>query len=101
MERSQRVRLLLSIIVPSLIPDHHRRTTDSGIATLVQFLLLALFRRQAAQSSSAGGLSRVSRYTFLVQSLIDAISFVGVRVPLVHLCPMSLIESFSMSQSLF
>ncbi|KAI0793636.1 hypothetical protein C8Q74DRAFT_1243576 [Fomes fomentarius] len=52
-------------------------TTYSGIATLVQFLLLALFRRQAAQSSSAGGLSRVSRYTFLVQSLIDAISFVG------------------------
>ena len=52
--------------------------SDSGISTLVNFFLLALFRRQAAESSSAAGLSRVSRYTFLIQSLIDAISFVGV-----------------------
>ena len=52
--------------------------TDSGIAALVNLVLLALFRRQAATSSSAAGLSRVSRYAFLVQSLIDAISFVGV-----------------------
>ena len=52
---------------------------DAGLSTLVNFLLLGLFRRQAAQSSSAAGLSRVSRYTFLIQSLLDAISFVGVR----------------------
>ncbi|KAI0628206.1 hypothetical protein C8Q77DRAFT_1150309 [Trametes polyzona] len=52
-------------------------TTYSGISTLVNLLLLALFRRQAAQSSSAIGLSRVSHYTFLIQSLIDAISFIG------------------------
>ncbi|KAI1782212.1 hypothetical protein LXA43DRAFT_932813 [Ganoderma leucocontextum] len=52
-------------------------TTYAGLSTLVNFLLLALFRRQAAQSSSAAGLSRVSRYTFLIQSLLDAISFVG------------------------
>ncbi|KAI0703928.1 hypothetical protein C8Q76DRAFT_752964 [Earliella scabrosa] len=52
-------------------------TTYSGIAALVNLVLLALFRRQAATSSSAAGLSRVSRYAFLVQSLIDAISFVG------------------------
>ncbi|RPD62600.1 hypothetical protein L226DRAFT_532406 [Lentinus tigrinus ALCF2SS1-7] len=52
-------------------------TTYSGLSTLVNFFLLALFRRQASQSSSAAGLSRVSRYTFLLQSLIDAISFVG------------------------
>ena len=51
---------------------------DSGISTLVNFVLMALFRRQAAVSSTAAGLSRVSRYTFLIQSLIDAISFVGV-----------------------
>ena len=55
-----------------------RVSPDSGISTLVNFFLLALFRRQAAESSSAAGLSRVSRYTFLIQSLIDAISFVGV-----------------------
>ncbi|KAM5544439.1 hypothetical protein V8D89_002099 [Ganoderma adspersum] len=52
-------------------------TTYAGLSTVVNFLLLALFRRQAAQSSSAAGLSRVSRYTFLIQSLLDAISFVG------------------------
>ncbi|RDX47178.1 hypothetical protein OH76DRAFT_1558028 [Lentinus brumalis] len=52
-------------------------TTYAGMSTLVNFFLLALFRRQASQSSSAAGLSRVSRYTFLIQSLIDAISFVG------------------------
>ena len=40
-------------------------------------LLLVPFRRQVAKSSPAAGLSRVSRYTFLIQSLLDAISFVG------------------------
>ncbi|KAI0763836.1 hypothetical protein BD413DRAFT_483618 [Trametes elegans] len=52
-------------------------TTYSGVSTLVNLALLALFRRQAAESSSAVGLSRVSRYTFLIQSLTDAISFIG------------------------
>ncbi|KAH9926336.1 uncharacterized protein BXZ73DRAFT_49527 [Epithele typhae] len=52
-------------------------TTYSGISTIVSFILLALFRKQATESSSAAGLSKVSRYTFLIQSLIDAISFVG------------------------
>lgn len=41
--------------------------------------LLALLLRQVTRSRSAAGLSRVSRYTFIVQSLIDAVSFVGVR----------------------
>ncbi|KAH9889041.1 hypothetical protein C8Q73DRAFT_737866 [Cubamyces lactineus] len=56
---------------------HRRITTYSGVSALVNLALLALFRRQAAQSSTASGLSRVSRYTFLIQSLIDAISFIG------------------------
>ncbi|OSD00125.1 hypothetical protein PYCCODRAFT_1453440 [Trametes coccinea BRFM310] len=56
---------------------YRKITTYSGFATLVHLVLLALFRRQAAHSSSAIGLSRVSRYTFLIQSLIDAISFIG------------------------
>ena len=59
---------------------------DSGISTLVNFILMALFRRQAAVSSTAAGLSRVSRYTFLIQSLIDAISFVGVSTSTKVLC---------------
>ncbi|KAI0666870.1 hypothetical protein C8Q78DRAFT_1057520 [Trametes maxima] len=56
---------------------YRKITFYSGISTLVNLVLLALFRRQAAESSSAIGLSRVSRYTFLIQSLIDAISFIG------------------------
>ncbi|KAL1942983.1 hypothetical protein VTO73DRAFT_4654 [Trametes versicolor] len=56
---------------------YRKITTYSGVATVVNLLLLGLFRKQAAQSSSAIGLSRVSRYTFLIQSLIDAISFIG------------------------
>ncbi|EJF60599.1 hypothetical protein BD309DRAFT_958957 [Dichomitus squalens] len=56
---------------------YRKITTYAGLSTLVNFLLLVLFRRQAARSSSAAGLSRVSRYTFLIQSLLDAISFVG------------------------
>ncbi|KAH9855277.1 hypothetical protein C2E23DRAFT_815072 [Lenzites betulinus] len=56
---------------------YRKITTYSGVATVVNLVLLALFRKQAAQSSSAIGLSRVSRYTFLIQSLIDAISFIG------------------------
>nr|QIE48439.1 hypothetical protein [Trametes gibbosa] len=56
---------------------YRKITTYSGVATIVNLVLLALFRKQAAQSSSAIGLSRVSRYTFLIQSLLDAISFIG------------------------
>ncbi|KAI0925008.1 hypothetical protein AcW1_006950 [Taiwanofungus camphoratus] len=52
-------------------------TTYAGISTIVYLILLVLLSRQVARSSSAAGLSRVSRYTFLVQSLVDAISFVG------------------------
>lgn len=50
-----------------------------GISTLVNAILLWLLVRQAARSRSASGLSRVSRYPFVIQSLIDAVSFAGVR----------------------
>ncbi|KAI0334632.1 hypothetical protein GY45DRAFT_1269816, partial [Cubamyces sp. BRFM 1775] len=56
---------------------HRKITTYSGCAALVNLALVALYRRQAAHSDTAIGLSRVSRYTFLIQSLIDAISFIG------------------------
>lgn len=51
---------------------------DAGISTLTYFALLILFFRQVARSRSVTGLSRVSRYPFLIQSLIDAVAFVGV-----------------------
>ncbi|KAH9928798.1 hypothetical protein B0H21DRAFT_814236 [Amylocystis lapponica] len=52
-------------------------TTYAGLSTVMYLILLVLLSRQTARSSSAAGLSRVSRYTFLTQSLIDAVSFVG------------------------
>jgi len=52
-------------------------TTYGGLATLVNVILLILLLRQASRSRSAAGLSRVSRYPFIIQSLIDAVSFVG------------------------
>ena len=52
--------------------------TDAGISTVVNLLLLSLHLRQVRRSRSAAGLSRVSRYPFIIQSLIDAVSFVGV-----------------------
>ncbi|CDO68165.1 hypothetical protein BN946_scf184938.g17 [Trametes cinnabarina] len=62
---------------------YRKISSYSGFATLVNLALLALFRRQAANSSSAVGLSRVSRYTFLIQSLIDAISLIGQMAVLI------------------
>ncbi len=52
---------------------------DAGLSTIIYFALLLLHFRQTAHSRSATGLSRVSRYPILIQSLIDAISFIGVR----------------------
>ncbi|OBZ78657.1 DSC E3 ubiquitin ligase complex subunit 1 [Grifola frondosa] len=56
---------------------YQKITTYSGFSTIINLTLLALLKRQVWRSSSAVGLSRVSRYAFLTQSLIDAISFVG------------------------
>lgn len=53
--------------------------TDAGISTLLYVIMILLFFRQMSESSSVTGLARVSRYPFIVQSLIDAMSFVGVR----------------------
>lgn len=57
---------------------------DAGISTLVNFVLLALLTRQISRSRSAAGLARVSRYPFLAQSLIDAMSFVGVSIDVLN-----------------
>ncbi|KAF9074941.1 hypothetical protein BDP27DRAFT_1316219 [Rhodocollybia butyracea] len=52
-------------------------TTYAGTAALAYLAILILFSRQMAQSSTPSGISRVSRYTFLVQSTIDSVSFAG------------------------
>ncbi|EMD38757.1 hypothetical protein CERSUDRAFT_92794 [Gelatoporia subvermispora B] len=56
---------------------YRKITTYAGLATIVYLIVLALHLRQTKRSGSAQGLARVSRYAFLTQSLIDAISFVG------------------------
>lgn len=52
-------------------------TSYAGIATIMNLLLLVFHTRQVTRSRSAAGLSRVSRYPFIIQTLIDAVSFVG------------------------
>ncbi|KAJ3551014.1 hypothetical protein NM688_g4952 [Phlebia brevispora] len=56
---------------------YRKITTYSGVSTLMYIVLLVLFFRQVSRSRSVTGLSRVSRYPFLIQSLVDAVSFVG------------------------
>lgn len=52
-------------------------TSYAGLATIVNLIMLLLHTRQVARSRTAAGLSRVSRYPFIIQSLTDAVSFVG------------------------
>ena len=40
-------------------------------------ILLVLFSRQAEQSRTPSGISRVSRWTFLAQATMDSVSFAG------------------------
>ncbi|KAJ3730007.1 hypothetical protein DFJ43DRAFT_1132880 [Lentinula guzmanii] len=52
-------------------------TTYAGTAAIAYLAILMLFSRQMARSSTPSGISRVSRYSFLVQSTIDSVSFAG------------------------
>ncbi|TCD68657.1 hypothetical protein EIP91_010178 [Steccherinum ochraceum] len=56
---------------------YRRITTYAGAATIVNLILLLLLSRQITRSRSAAGLGRVSRYPFFLQSLVDAVAFVG------------------------
>jgi len=56
---------------------YRRITTYAGMSTIMNLVMLLLLSRQVTRSRSAAGLARVSRYPFFLQSLIDAISFVG------------------------
>lgn len=50
---------------------------DAGTAAVTYLTILILLSRQMTRSSTPSGISRVSRYTFLVQSTIDSVSFAG------------------------
>ena len=49
--------------------------TDAGFATGVYLILLVLLSRQMERSRSPDGISRVSRWSFLTQSIVDSVSF--------------------------
>ncbi|KAJ4470118.1 hypothetical protein J3R30DRAFT_1227234 [Lentinula aciculospora] len=52
-------------------------TTYAGTAAVAYLTILILLSRQMTRSSTPSGISRVSRYSFLVQSTIDSVSFAG------------------------
>lgn len=51
--------------------------TYAGISAIVYLLQLLLLSRQVDQSRTPAGLSRVSLWTFLTQSIVDSVSFAG------------------------
>jgi len=50
---------------------------DGGLSALAYFVALLIFTRQAGLSRTAFGITRVSRWTFLVNATIDAVCFAG------------------------
>jgi hypothetical protein len=52
---------------------------DAGFAAAAHLVLVVLLSRQVARSRSPAGLSRLSRWSFLLQAMVDAVSFAGVR----------------------
>ncbi|KAH9479483.1 DSC E3 ubiquitin ligase complex subunit 1 [Psilocybe cubensis] len=52
-------------------------TTYAGTTAIAYLIMLILFSRQADQSSTPSGISRVSCYAFEIQPLMDLISFAG------------------------
>lgn len=52
-------------------------TTYAGLATAAYLALLVLLSRQMDRSRTPAGISRVSRWSFLTQSIVDSVSFAG------------------------
>lgn len=50
---------------------------DAGTAAVAYFLLVILFSRQMERSRTPAGISRVSRWTFVSQAVVDSVSFAG------------------------
>lgn len=50
---------------------------DAGISACVYLVQLLLLSRQIDRSRTPAGLSRVSLWTFLAQSIVDSVSFAG------------------------
>ncbi|TFK18973.1 hypothetical protein FA15DRAFT_674849 [Coprinopsis marcescibilis] len=52
-------------------------TTYAGLSALSYLIVLVLFSRQMDNSRNPSGISRVSRWTFLSQAIMDSVSFAG------------------------
>ena len=52
-------------------------TSDAGTAGFSYFALLVLLGRQMERSKTPSGISRVSRWSFLTQAVVDSVSFAG------------------------
>lgn len=77
---SQNCGILIEVneVIGLKSPQLYRKiTTYAGIATIVYLLMYKLLCREMARTSSTATLSRLSRYVFFSQSLIDAIASVG------------------------
>lgn len=66
----------------SVIPAHFvfvitHTSSDAGLTAISYLIMLILFSRQSERSRTPSGISRVSRWTFLVQSTMDSVSFAG------------------------
>ena len=51
---------------------------DAGWSSIIYLVMLLLLSRQITTSRTPAGISRLSRWTFLAQALIDTITFVTV-----------------------
>lgn len=51
---------------------------DAGFAALVYLAMLLLLSHQMSESRTPATLSRISRWSFIVQALADSIAFAGV-----------------------
>lgn len=62
-----------------VVPRYFDTTSslDAGLTALGYLIMLYLFVGQAKISRTASGVLRVSRWTFLAQTTMDAVSFAG------------------------
>lgn len=51
--------------------------SDAGFAAIAYLTLLVLLSRQMDRSRTPAGISRVTRWSFLTQSIVDSVSFAG------------------------
>jgi hypothetical protein len=59
------------------VSQTHRYPVDGALSALAYGAALWVFVRQVARSRTPSGVSRVSRWTFLLNATIDAVCFAG------------------------